>query len=242
MTIMSSSSTSTSSPAIAADRSIGDIVAARPLLAKLFENLGIDYCCGGKVTLNDACIRRGLSVETVIAMLNATESAFTSGGPAINAAEMTLTQLADHIEATHHRYTKEELPRLVDMAGRCATKHAWRDPRLTEVESTVFALAQEMFSHMQKEETILFPLVRRIDRDAGYPRSNLANPIRQMESEHEHAGAALVRLRELTDNFTPDADACNTHRALLASLAAFELDLHQHVHKENNIMFPRALS
>jgi regulator of cell morphogenesis and NO signaling len=156
---------------------------------------------------------------------------------------MTLTQLADHIEQTHHTYLKAELPRLVAMAERVAGKHAWRDARLPEVYDCVAALAEEMLSHMHKEEAVLFPLVRQIDAGtlSGFHCGSIANPIRQMEAEHESAGRVTARLRELTDGFQPDGEACNTHRALLAGLAEFESDLHRHVHKENNILFPRTL-
>jgi regulator of cell morphogenesis and NO signaling len=157
---------------------------------------------------------------------------------------MSLASLADHIEQTHHRYLKEELPALVEKADRVAEKHGWRDSRLPAVADTVRTLAGEMFHHMAKEEQVLFPLVRELERTgtvSGHCGS-IANPIRQMEYEHDGAGAAVARLRELTDGFVPDADACNTHRALLAELARLETDLHEHVHKENNVLFPRALA
>jgi len=228
---------------ITPDTRIGDIVAARPALARVFESLGLDYCCGGKQPLGTACARASLDVSMVVALLEAAieKPADAKGGP--DPAGMTLAELADHIEATHHAYVKAELPRLAEMAGRVAAKHSWRDPRLPEVYETVVGLAQEMFSHMHKEEQVLFPLVRQIEMGASkdFHCGSIANPIRQMEAEHESAGAATARLRVLTNDFTPDNEACNTHRALLSGLAGFEADLHQHVHKENNILFPRAL-
>ncbi len=217
------------------------MVAAQPALARVFERLGLDYCCGGKQTLAAACAGKGLDARTVVAMLEAAVMAPTTE---IDPAGMTLTQLADHIEQTHHVYVKAELPRLVEMAERVVHKHAWRDARLPEVAGTVVALANEMTSHMQKEEMILFPLVRQIDAGitSGFHCGSITNPIRVMEAEHESAGNAVAHLRELTDGFTPDSEACNTHRALLAGLAEFESDLHRHVHKENNILFPRTLT
>lgn len=222
---------------------LGAIVAAQPLLARVFERLGLDYCCGGKRTLAQACGAQGLDAETVATMLEAA-AALPSAAPVVDAAGMSLVGLADHIEATHHAYLRDELPALVEKADRVALKHAERNPRLAEVAKTMRGLAYDMFSHMMKEEQILFPLVRALERDgvAGGHCGTIANPIRQMESEHDGAGAAVARMRELTDGFTPDADACNTHRALLAGLARLELDLHEHVHKENNILFPRALA
>jgi regulator of cell morphogenesis and NO signaling len=231
-------------PSFTPETKLGDIVVARPSLARVFERLGLDYCCGGQQTLTAACARKGLDPHTVIEMLVAAEA--ESAAPVeADAAGMTLSQLADHIEQTHHVYVKAELPRLVEMAGRVAGKHGWRDVRLAEVHQTVIALAEEMFSHMRKEELILFPIVRQIEvgaADGSFHCGSIANPISVMEAEHESAGNAVARLRELTDGFAPDAESCNTHRALLAGLADFEADLHRHVHKENNILFPRTLA
>ena len=231
-------------PAITPETRIGDLVASRPALARLFEQLRLDYCCGGRQSLTDACARRGLDVATVTAMLEAADKALAAGPAEINAAAMSLTELADHIEATHHAYVKAELPRLVEMAERVARKHGHRDARLPQVAATVRELTNEMVAHMHKEEAVLFPLVRQIEAGTGdgLPGGSIANPIRQMEAEHASAGGAVARLRELTDGFSPLADDCNTHRALLAGLAEFESDLHRHVHKENNILFPRALA
>lgn len=231
-------STSLFSPA----STLGAIVAAHPLLSRVFERLGLDYCCGGKRTLAQACAAKGIDAATVAVMLEAA-AALPAAIPAVDAAGMSLVALADHIEATHHAYLRDELPALVEKADRVAQKHGERDPRLAEVAATMRALAYEMFSHMLKEEQILFPLVRALERDGevGGHCGTIANPIRQMESEHDGAGAAVARMRYLTDAFTADADACNTHRVLLAGLARLELDLHEHVHKENNILFPRAL-
>lgn len=232
---MNTSSISPSTP-------VGQIVAAQPLLARVFERVGIDYCCGGKRTLAQACEAKGLDAATVAVLLDAAAQV-PPVEPAVDAGAMSLSALADHIESTHHAYLRDELPALVEKAERVAHKHRWRDARLPAVAATVHDLASEMFSHMAKEEQVLFPLVRALEAKGGgsIPGGSIAHPIRQMESEHDVAGAALVRLRELTDGFTPDADACNTHRALLAGLARLESDLHAHVHKENNVLFPRAL-
>lgn len=234
--------TTTTLPAITPESRIGDLVAACPALARIFEGLRIDYCCGGKQSLAAASADRGLSALTVVAMLEAAAAAFVAGPVDVDAAGMSLTELADHIERTHHAYLKEELPRLVEMADRVAYKHGGRDPQLREVAATVQDLAGDMIAHMQKEEIVLFPLVRQIEAGVrGGFHAAIAEPIQCMEAEHADAGRAIARLRELTEGFTPDAEACNTHRALLAGLAQLEGDLHRHVHKENNILFPRAL-
>lgn len=224
------------------EQTLGAIVTARPALARAFEKLRLDYCCGGKQALAEACTRRGLDVRTVIALLEALDAG--AAAAEVDAGAMSLTRLADHIERTHHAYVKEELPRLVELAERVAAKHGHRDPRLAEVSAVVRELATEMFCHMSKEEVVLFPAVREIEAvgSAGFPAAALAAPIRQMEAEHEAAGGCVARLRALTDGFRPGADDCNSHRALLAALEEFEADLHRHVHKENNILFPRALA
>jgi regulator of cell morphogenesis and NO signaling len=231
-------------PLFTAHTTLGELVAAHPALARVFERLGLDYCCGGKRPLVVACRAKGLDPETVGGEMAAALAG--AAGPAeVDAAALTLTELADHIEQTHHVYVKAELLRLVEMAGRVTRKHAWRDARLPEVSELVVALAEEMYSHMRKEEMILFPFVRQIDAGApadGFHCGSIANPIRVMEAEHESAGSVVARLRELTDGFTPTEESCNTHRALLAGLAEFEADLHRHVHKENNILFPRTLA
>lgn len=232
------------SAAITPETTVGAIVAAQPALARFFEKLGIDYCCGGKQSLAEACARRELNVATTITLLDSAADVFATSHPEVDAAGMTLTELADHIEKTHHVYVKSELPRLIEMADRVATKHGHRDPRLIEMSTVVHALTDELFDHMQKEEVVLFPMVRRLEASEGKGTDSrvLIGPITQMEAEHDHAGQAIARLRELTDGFTPDAESCNTHRSLLSGLAQFESDLHRHVHKENNILFPRALA
>jgi regulator of cell morphogenesis and NO signaling len=157
---------------------------------------------------------------------------------------MGLTALADHIEETHHAYVKRELPVLLEQSRRLVAVLGDRDTRHAEAAATVAALAEGMAMHMAKEEQILFPLIRQLDRGDGSAHrcGTVANPIRVMEQEHEHAGGAVHHLRKLTRGFTPDSSSCETHRTFLAGLARFEQDLHEHVHKENNLLFPRTLT
>ncbi|HET7536781.1 MAG TPA: iron-sulfur cluster repair di-iron protein [Candidatus Didemnitutus sp.] len=241
---MSSVATHAVPSGITPETTIGELVVVRPALARLFERVGIDYCCGGKQTLAVACARRKLDLATALALIESADAALAGTRTEVDAGAMSLTQLADHIEATHHDYLKNEIPRLMEMADHVSEKHAWRDPRLPAVAAAVRDLGQEMLCHMQKEEVVLFPLVRQIESEArhGIRAGDLAGPIAQMEAEHDTAGRLTQALRELTDNFTPNGEACNTHRALLAGLAEFESDLHRHVHKENNVLFPRALA
>lgn len=145
---------------------------------------------------------------------------------------------------THHAYLRVELPRLDFMTRKVAAVHGQGEPRLLEIRHTFEALQEELASHILKEENMLFPMVRKIDAAVEKPHfacGSLANPIQQMEREHDNAGGALEQLRELTDDYTPPEWACNTYRAMFQALYALELDMHQHVHKENNVLFPKAL-
>lgn len=223
---------------------IGGIVATHPALARVFERLGIDYCCGGKRTLAQVCATKGLEPQTVVVILEAALEAApaTTGRAPVDVLGMRLSVLADHIESTHHAYLKTELPGLVEKADRVAAKHGWRDARLPEVATTIRAFAHDMFHHMHDEETVVFPAVRALEANPATASRSALESIRQMEAEHDVAGRQVARLRELTDGFAPTAESCNTHRALLAVLADVERDLHEHVHKENNVLFPRALA
>ncbi len=233
----------TTVPVFTPASTIGEIVVLRPELARVFESLQIDYCCGGRQSVAQAAAGRDLSAGDVLARLEAALAVPWPGAKEVDAAALGLAALADHIEETHHAYLKEELPRLVELAGRVAQHHGERDARLREVARLTAELAEEMTCHMQKEELILFPLVRQIaaGRGLGSPVGLLEAPIDQMEDEHRAAGDAIARLSLLTDGFDGGASFCNTHRALLEGLARFQRDLHQHVHKENNVLFPRAL-
>ncbi|MCA9291143.1 MAG: hemerythrin domain-containing protein, partial [Phycisphaerales bacterium] len=157
---------------------------------------------------------------------------------------LSLTDLADHIEREHHAYLRTELPRLDAMTEKVYRVHGAAEPRLGDVRRAFCAIRDELTTHMMKEERILFPMVRQLERSDG-PVSlhcgTIAAPIRQMEAEHEHAGEALATIRTATDDFQPPEWACNTYRAMLDGLAQLERDMHAHVHKENNVLFPKAL-
>ncbi|MBI2193567.1 MAG: iron-sulfur cluster repair di-iron protein [Planctomycetes bacterium] len=229
---------------IRVEQTVGEILAERPALSLVFEKVGIDYCCGGKQSLADACKGRGLDPETVRVMLEAMEATSKGASTAVDVAGLTLSDLADHIERTHHAYLKEELPRLDAWTTKVASVHGAEEPRLHEVRRTFMALQEEMAAHMMKEERILFPMIRQLEASAAAPSfccGSLAAPIAQMELEHDEAGAALHKFRDLTGGYVPPEHACKTYRAMLQSLARLEQDMHQHVHKENNVLFPRTL-
>jgi regulator of cell morphogenesis and NO signaling len=152
-----------------------------------------------------------------------------------------MTALCDHIESTHHARLKTELPRVAGLIDKVLRAHGDRHPEFAEVRSVFQTLSSEMLAHMEKEELVLFPLIRRLE-SAPAAFAPIQRPVAQMEHEHDQAGALMERLRELTGGFTPPPDACTTFRVLLNDLAAMQRDLHLHVHKENNILFPRALA
>jgi regulator of cell morphogenesis and NO signaling len=222
---------------------VGEVVAKSPALLRLFESARIDYCCGGKKTLAEVCQERSLDPQAFLATLD--EAVASSGaGANVDVAGMSLTDLANHIEKTHHAFLREEFPRLHMLTSRVAQVHGGDDPRLVEVRDTCLALAGEMANHMMKEEKVLFPMIRQLDASTEAPSfhcGSLANPIRQMELEHHGAGDALERLRTLTDEYSAPTWACNTYRAMLDALANLERDMHLHVHKEDNVLYPRAL-
>ena len=225
------------------NQTVGELVRQRPLYARVFEELKIDYCCGGKVPLAEACEKGGIDVEAVLEQINQCDTA-AEHTVSIDPDALSLTELADHIEATHHAYLRKELPRLDWMTEKVARVHGEKDSRLSVVRDAFLALKAELEPHMMKEERILFPLVRELESSKELPDfhcGSIANPIRQMEHEHDQAGNALTILRQSTDDYTPPDWACNTYRAMLASLEVLEADMHQHIHKENNVLFPKAL-
>jgi regulator of cell morphogenesis and NO signaling len=219
---------------------IGELVAQRPGRSRVFEQLGIDYCCGGQKSLADVCAARGMDARMVLTVLLASEV----GTPREDQswAQASLTALADHVEKTHHAYLKRELPRLGALVRKVTAVHGQRHAWLGELNRIYADFAAEMESHMMKEEKMLFPMIRRMEADepaAGGP--GVDNPIRAMEHEHDDAGRAMERMRELSGGYQTPADGCNTFRAMLDGLAQVELDTHRHVHKENSILFPKAL-
>lgn len=229
---------------ITPETTVGRIVAEQPNRSRVFEELGVDYCCGGKKPLAEVCAKKGLDVGEVVERLLTVQGAANPEEP-VRFLDMPLPELADHIEATHHAYLVRELPRLMRMIDKVSKVHGDRDSRLGQVREVFAQFQGELESHMMKEERVLFPAIRRlcgIDSPCACNPATIAAPIQVMEAEHDAAGDALKTMRGLTEGFTPPDWACNTYRAMLDGLLELEGDMHQHVHKENNILFPRALA
>lgn len=225
------------------ETTVGELVARRPGRSRVFEKLGIDYCCGGKKPLAEACAEKGIDADTVLSVLLAVEE--SAAPEERNWTNATLVELSRHIEQTHHEYLKRELPRLEAIVHRVAAVHGDRHRWLAEFESIYSRFAAEMQAHLMKEEQVLFPLIRSLEGGEAGPTATcghgVGNAIRIMEDEHDDAAQSLARMRELSAGFTPPADACNTFRAMLDGLGELEADTRRHVHKENSILFPRAL-
>ena len=213
---------------------VGDLATKYPLATRVLHRHGIDFCCGGGTSLEEACQKRELDLQMVLNEIS--ETAGEKDGPQQRWDQSPLEDLIDHILVTYHAPLREELPRLEAMARKVNAVHGDRAPDVLPELASVFSdLRNELEQHMLKEEQILFPLIRRGD---GFMASG---PVQVMEHEHESAGRALQRLRELTNGYIVPDGACNTWRALWHGLAALEESLHQHIHLENNILFPRAL-
>jgi regulator of cell morphogenesis and NO signaling len=225
---------------------VWELVRGQAGRARVLAGFGIDYCCRGRTPLNEACSERGLSVEEVVRALEASDDAQPAADQ-IDWSSESMTRLANHIVSRHHVYLREVLPQLGTLLDEVVSRHADKHPNLLELREVYTTMCNELLSHMMKEEFVLFPYIRSLDQamQAGQPIpyfhcGSVAAPIHVMENEHQSAGEALRRMRELTFGFRPPKDACRAYRVLMIGLRELESDLHLHMHKENNILFPRA--
>ncbi|MDQ3301773.1 MAG: iron-sulfur cluster repair di-iron protein [Actinomycetota bacterium] len=228
---------------LSTETTVGQLVTERPSRAKVFEVLGIDYCCSGNRPLGEVCVEKGLDATTVLRMLDAHESGAGAEDDRTDWSEATITGLTDHIVEVHHGYLNEALPRLEALVNKVAVVHGGNHPELRELRRVYGLLKPDLEAHLQKEEEVLFPMCRELEGAEVRPDfhcSTVDNPIGVMVQEHEEAGKALATMRELTSGFEPPEGACNTYRTMLDGLAELERDVHLHVHKENNILFPKA--
>ncbi|HWH69506.1 MAG TPA: iron-sulfur cluster repair di-iron protein [Candidatus Sulfotelmatobacter sp.] len=222
------------------ETTIGEIVRANPASSRIFEHLGIDYCCGGKKSLAEVCRTKGLDASTVVAMLSAIDT--LPGEAQVYPDAMTLTQLCDHIQQAHHAYLREELPRLDFMTQKVLAVHGEHEPRLRQLRKAFEAFNAEMTAHTNEEDEVVFPAIRSLEAGQTEEPSALPAALAKLERDHDGAGALLEQFKALTDSYTPPDWACNTFRALYAALAHLEKDTHQHVSKENSVLFPKALA
>jgi regulator of cell morphogenesis and NO signaling len=236
---------------ITSENTVGEVAAAYPSTVRVFEQYHVDYCCGGNRSIAEACAKKNIAVNDLIASLNRAWNEAQS--PTSNVQDWTktgLTELIDYILETHHQYLYSELPRLHQMLSKVIRVHGAGHPEsLIPLGRTFEALEAELEGHLLKEERVLFPLIKGTEaakeKNVSPPEFGCGpvdNPIQVMKHEHDNAGNALLEMRRLTNDYTPPEDACNTYRALFHGLLELESERHQHIHLENNILFPRAIT
>jgi len=225
-----------------AETPLGELVAENINRARVFEKFGLDYCCGGKKTLGASCDEKGLDTQEVINALNTSDAEKIADKT--DWRNTTMTELVDHILVTHHNYLNSELPRLTDLIAKVVNAHSDHHPELVTVAEVFGSLNNELLSHMGKEEEILFPIIKQMESDGTteFHCGSVENPINVMEMEHANAGDALSRLRSLNNDYQAPEDACISYQALMKALSELEFDMHQHIHKESSILFPRAIA
>lgn len=231
----------------ASTRTVREIALEQPTSIRVFEEFGIDYCCGGRKPLAEACVAGNVEIDAVIAALEL--AAKTPKAKTENWADRSLTALSSHIVAKHHSYVKRELPRLAQLAEKIVIRHGTTKAELRVIAATLLQLDEELTQHLAKEEAILFPYIAALEESvsSGTARPHscfgtVSNPIAMMTQEHDAAGSLIGEIRRLSRDFATPADACPTFHAFYDGLREFEQDLHQHIHLENNILFPRAIS
>jgi len=223
-----------------------DIALANPAARQVLEDAGLDYCCGGGKPLHEACLHANVSSEGILNRLR--ENAKDTGPEDLNWMAVPLNELTRHIREKHHRYVREAIPRTRTLSDKVAAKHGANHTELADIGKLFAEVGREMIMHMQKEEQILFPYIDTLQRAANAHGSveppffqTVKNPIHAMMQEHDAAGDLVSQIRVLSSEYTPPGDACTSFKALYEALREFEADLHQHVHLENNVLFPRAV-
>jgi len=227
---------------------VRDLAAGVPGATRVFENFGIDYCCGGHRTLAEACREASLPVEDLTRSLEDAERASQDTGAERDWRQESLTALTEHIIDTHHCGARQELDRLERLFDKVCSRHGEKHPELFEAQKTFYQLKRDLIPHMLKEEQVLFPYITRMEEAAGEGRAvpppffgKVRNPVRMMMTEHDTAGDLLRQWRGITNGYMTPPDACISFQTLYQALAAFEADMHQHIHLENNVLFPRAV-
>jgi regulator of cell morphogenesis and NO signaling len=235
--------------AVLTEKTVREIAIENPAATRVLEKLGIDYCCGGSQPFEHACAKAGVAVEEVLDSIEIEQETERAARQVHDWQSEPLSSLVEHIKNTHHKYTREEIARLGALLEKVCAVHGKNHPELYEVQTTFSGLSQELTMHMMKEEMMLFPYIVRMEEAViqkepvlPAPFGTVQNPVAMMEHEHDSAGNALRAVRKTSNNFLAPSDACVSYQALYKALDAFEADLHQHIHLENNILFPRAIA
>ncbi len=229
------------------NQTLSQIVTDNYRTATVLEKYHLDFCCRGKRTLEQACAEKEIPLEEVLPALETLNTSGNTCQASIAFEKLSLSNLVDYILYTHHDYVKKEIPRIINYLQKIIMKHGERFPEMRLVLEVFTELKVELQEHLIKEELLLFPRIKEIEKAHAEMLSEklnisyLLSPISIMEHEHENAGDMLEEIRSLTNNYTIPADTCNTFKICIASLQAFEADLHHHVHLENNILFPKAI-
>jgi len=233
--------------AIDRTKPVGSLAAEIPGSTRVLEQLGIDYCCGGGNSIKDACLSAGLDPEEVIRRI---EQASNSDDAASQQwQKKSLTELIGYIIDRHHEFTRRELARIEELSAKVKAVHGEKHSELVDIESTFQGLKSELTTHMLKEEQVLFPYIRTMEgalaHDKAVPQpffGTVKNPVRMMMMEHDGAGQALSELRTLSGDYAIPSDGCASFHSLYQALRELEADLHEHIHLENNILFPQAIA
>lgn len=229
------------------DESLGQIAASDIRKAEVFKKYGLDFCCGGKKTVKEACAEKGLDVTKVEQELQQADKNIATARP-LPYNEWNLDFLADYIVNTHHSYVRKNLPDIKNYAEKVKNVHGQLHPELIAVNELVSNIYSELTAHLAKEEKILFPYIKQLvavkNNTASVeasPFGTINRPVNMMEMEHESVGAMLDEIRQLTNNYALPEDACASYSLLYRMLPEMESDLHLHIHLENNILFPKAI-
>ena len=230
------------------EKTVGQLALENPGATRLFEKLRIDYCCGGGQTLEQACQAAHVSIDQVVDSLAAVNQSASATAQGRNWQAEPLSDLIAHIRTAHHKYTREEIARLGPLFDKVCSVHGKNHSELDAMRDTFGGLSQELTTHMMKEEMMLFPYIERMEEAViekapivPSPFGSVRNPVSMMMHEHDSARNALRGLRQASNGYSAPSDACISFQTLYRALAEFEADLHQHIHLENNILFPRAI-
>lgn len=226
---------------------IGKLVAQDYRTASVFKNFGIDFCCNGNRSIETACEKKNIEANDLINELKKI-SLDSNNSNLTDFSSWSLDLLADYIEKKHHRYVETKIGEIKPFLNKIVKVHGQQHPELAEVEKLFNESAGELTAHMKKEELVLFPFIRKMTeakhngQSISAPRfGTVQNPINMMHHEHDAEGERFRKISELTNNYTPPSDACNTYQVTFSMLKEFEEDLHLHIHLENNILFPKAV-